>query len=661
MDSIVNPEILNLKNPASRLAFVAKDVYLHFLDRELLTSAGIYDSTTIDSATRTFLYTLLSGQEKLYFSASLAFENQFAEAIFFRYPNLFKIGKVELCMKEFSLQDFILKKQDQYSHAKEHYPFYFDDRWKGMHDMGISFRPKQTDTTKELENTMIPDLKSRGIMTLANRFRYELNLKDVVKINPHIIDSIQGRGKKAITRLLFQEHLTEVPQWLVRVVNLKISEHYIKSYLKEYGATIATGLQFPLRHFDYLCDTFPFRDTQLWRKVYDRIGLCNHLERLNDNQLIELTQDNRFIAFVDAVRLFWFVIVENYLNSILDNPGSANDQLLLQSLSVELIPFLKPYPFKKGNLPEILCALESQTLNIREKTHKHPLTFPTDYYDMKAKKDLGIVIALEEEFRELFQTITDAEPVYDEKTKVYFYEFSINGLSAVAILIGAMGHTEAALTTKNLTNKYQIDTIISMGLCGALSDEIHLGDVIVGDQIDDYMFESKIEGKEMLELKFHGKVFQASEHFITHAKNLEFAHKPKFEEYKSNGAAFISANLPKKAYDKLLKSGLIEASPKLKTGDIASGPAVSSSEKFNVVLSGRNRKYAGIEMEAFGVLRASKDAGCNTLVIRCVSDYADERKKELDKMHGAVFRKYAMFNSINALKAFVELNFFKKG
>ncbi len=68
-----------------------------------------------------------------------------------------------------------------------------------------------------------------------------------------------------------------------------------------------------------------------------------------------------------------------------------------------------------------------------------------------------------------------------------------------------------------------------------------------------------------------------------------------------------------------------------------------------------------LEMEAAGVATAAKKRPrpIPLLVVRGVSDFADERKNDLDSTQSGLFRKYALFNAFNFTVAFLRSNGFQ--
>jgi len=116
---------------------------------------------------------------------------------------------------------------------------------------------------------------------------------------------------------------------------------------------------------------------------------------------------------------------------------------------------------------------------------------------MDFRADIGIIIALEEEFQELFPQI-EAKPVFNNDTKQYYYLFekqrALKGLTpyrCVTAFMGGMGPTQAAIISDRLLDQFHTITLVNIGIAGSMSKDVFVGDVIVADQVDEYLASSK--------------------------------------------------------------------------------------------------------------------------------------------------------------------------
>jgi len=282
----------------------SKDIYLHFLDRELLTTLGIYDVLPYNVIVDNFRYLLFMTYEPFYMSSALIFENRFAKKLFELFPELFTFQHIQLSLKEDSLKTLILVKQEQYSHAKNKYHFYFDDTWKFVMDKGVSFRNKEMDTGKFLDKAIPNDIINNGIIKSSKKMNLKINKKVTKKITPYIIESIYERKNKALTKLLFNKNYQDfhVNENLQKIINTKITENYINAYISEYGGTIATGLSFGIDYFSYLSPTFPYHHIPIWQQLYHILGVTSFLRKATSTEIIEIRESYIFQNFVNDIR-----------------------------------------------------------------------------------------------------------------------------------------------------------------------------------------------------------------------------------------------------------------------------------------------------------------------------------------------------------------------
>jgi nucleoside phosphorylase len=190
-----------------------------------------------------------------------------------------------------------------------------------------------------------------------------------------------------------------------------------------------------------------------------------------------------------------------------------------------------------------------------------------------------------------------------------------------------------------------------------------LGDVIVAEQADDYLYQSKAisvtEGNGF-EFKLSGDPYKPMSSWVEHARNLPFAYSPELTKWCCYADELLRCCVADKQRYRLLERQLIRETPKLVTGNLASSTVVGAAAEFVEWLKARDRKYKAIEMEAAGVLAATYGQATETLIIRGISDLADDRKTEMDAISGGGLRRYAMENAVNMLLAYANLGLFPR-
>lgn len=279
--------------------------------------------------------------------------------------------------------------------------------------------------------------------------------------------------------------------------------------------------------------------------------------------------------------------------------------------------------------------------------------------------DLGIVIALKEEFREFFPEIKRFEIDKDPVSGRYYYLFEqpckeSPPYRCVASFVGDKGEKKAALVTDHIIRTWKTKTIVVIGIGASMNKDVAVGDVVVAKQVDSYIEDSKAvvqkksSGKKKssgFSFKFGGEVYRASGDLIKFVQNFEFIKEDLFQSWMKTCSKNLKGALSKDEMDKLLSKKILHEFPKLLDGNIASGPTVGAAEAFTEWLKNRDRNYYVLEMESGGILTAIYDLidPSKSLVLRGVSDYGDERKKKLDQIKDGVLRRYAMHNAIQLL------------
>lgn len=274
--------------------------------------------------------------------------------------------------------------------------------------------------------------------------------------------------------------------------------------------------------------------------------------------------------------------------------------------------------------------------------------------------DVGIVIALPEEFRIFHQEIKDRYiSPRDKETGDYYYLFAHLSLHqpqpyrCVAIITG-MGPNAATLSTQRLIQKWKPKTLVMLGIAGSFDGAAMLGDVVVANQIDSYLEHARAESTSdntSFEFRFGGEVYRSSPDLIRFAEHFEFAHKKLFHQWATLSSTMLPRFVPNDIRTQLIAHGLLRETVHLTSGHLASGSIVGASQQFVAWLKQRDRKYLALDMEAAGLMVAvAQEVDMRrTLILRAISDYADERKAQLDRVGNGGIRQYAMYNAVQIL------------
>ncbi|MEP1445864.1 MAG: tetratricopeptide repeat protein [Paraglaciecola sp.] len=284
--------------------------------------------------------------------------------------------------------------------------------------------------------------------------------------------------------------------------------------------------------------------------------------------------------------------------------------------------------------------------------------------DGKLQCDIALVVALEEELEEILPNL-GYKPHWDEEKEEYYYEFEMGlgsrSYQCIAVLIGGMGPEKAAISCERLISKFKPETLVNIGISGGLSNDVNICDVVIGSQIDGYHQDSKIvENKRGdISLSVSKEAFPTSKAIQKHAKNFKLAHTLAMESWQAESKSRWEKQCTESNRVFLKTRGIEVTNTKVHVGHIASGPSVIASDKFVKYLKKLDRKYLVTEMESYGVMQSVFENVPSNLIIRGVSDFCDERKKELDELGDGSIRKIAMQNSYSFLCALADQNLFK--
>ena len=271
--------------------------------------------------------------------------------------------------------------------------------------------------------------------------------------------------------------------------------------------------------------------------------------------------------------------------------------------------------------------------------------------------DVGIIVALSEEFRELHSQLQSPTAVKDEKTGASDYLFYRPGpkgeaYRCAATFVGGMGPTDAGLASERFLNRRGPRTIVLLGIAAGIHDDVRLGDIVLATDVGRYLERAKVvDDGESFEIHPGGDSFPCSRDLVRATQDLEFAHAPLYQSWREEGGNDLAGCVSSDSLEQLRTRNWVHEKPAFVLGPIASGPVVAASAAFVAWVRSTNRNYLGLEMESGGMMSAvySRSDATRTLVLRGVSDFGDERKKDLDAVGQGGLRRYAMRNAVRLL------------
>ena len=244
---------------------------------------------------------------------------------------------------------------------------------------------------------------------------------------------------------------------------------------------------------------------------------------------------------------------------------------------------------------------------------------------------LGLMGAMPEEMDKVIAQITDKEII--ERGSRLYYRGKLYGQDVVAVF-SRWGKVAAAATAANLILEFNVDRIIFTGIAGAISPELNIGDIVIGERL----FQHDMDARPLMrrfEIPLTGKTS-----FETPAENVKLMTQAAHNFLKNNS----------EFRQELTKHNIYNL--KLVAGDIASGDLFISSLEMKNQISRNLPSVVCAEMEGAAVAQVCDDYGIPLVVVRIISDQSDG---EIHLLESGFVNHHAGYYSLGILKEYVKL------
>jgi len=244
---------------------------------------------------------------------------------------------------------------------------------------------------------------------------------------------------------------------------------------------------------------------------------------------------------------------------------------------------------------------------------------------------LGVMGAMPEEMDKIIAAIGNKE-IIERGSRIY-YRGDLFGQNVVAVF-SRWGKVAAATTVANLILEFNVDRIVFTGVAGAVSPDLHVGDIVIAQRL----FQHDMDARPLMrrfEIPLTGKTS-----YEIPQQNVEIMSRAVHNFLKND-----------KDFRKILSEQSI-LHPKLLVGDIASGDLFISSTAMKNALLKNLPSVVCAEMEGAAVAQVCDDYGVPLVVVRVISDSADE---EAHVSAIGFVNQHAGDYSLSILKEYIEL------
>jgi len=271
--------------------------------------------------------------------------------------------------------------------------------------------------------------------------------------------------------------------------------------------------------------------------------------------------------------------------------------------------------------------------------------------------DYAIIIALQEERDYFFEALSQPVQVVHEDdlliNPLYLSLKNKDRVTGAVCCVGEMGLAPATNLTQRVLHVLHPRLIISLGLSGIINPDLHLGDTVIGLSSHHYLHEAAAVGNPQASsetpfggaIALQGDTLKPSKDLIDLLTDFRSSFVDAYRKWQDIAAEELSRLIDVNTISKLQGASLISDFVRLKVGHLACGELVIANTKAKDWLESIKRKFAAVDMESWGVLKACEhDPRISTVIIRCICDAADERKKELESETKDMLRRWTLHN-----------------
>ncbi|WP_139957907.1 5'-methylthioadenosine/adenosylhomocysteine nucleosidase [Flavicella sediminum] len=234
---------------------------------------------------------------------------------------------------------------------------------------------------------------------------------------------------------------------------------------------------------------------------------------------------------------------------------------------------------------------------------------------------IGVISAMPEEVQSILDVLKNVK--ITKKGMRSYYEGTFYN-KEIVVVFSRWGKVAAAVTTTQLINDYKVDEIIFTGVAGALSSDLNVGDIVIGEKL----FQHDMDTRPLFdrfEIPLLGKTYFKTQ------QNVQL-----------ESAVTSFTNTIENSISKVVLQEFKISKPKVVQGSVLSGDQfIASKEKVAELLKAIPSAQC-VEMEGAAVAQVCFEYEIPFSIVRIISDSAnDEAPIDFPKFTKSVACKYA--------------------
>ena len=131
---------------------------------------------------------------------------------------------------------------------------------------------------------------------------------------------------------------------------------------------------------------------------------------------------------------------------------------------------------------------------------------------------IGIIVAEVEEMEALKEIMENINSIHIYNLNIYTGKINNRDFLLVR---GGVGKVNSARVAQIITDKFDLNFIINVGSAGGLSEDLHIGDIVLGETLVQHDFDVTAFGREKGFIPETGKFFESDKNLLEKFKNVK--------------------------------------------------------------------------------------------------------------------------------------------